>query len=163
MNRLRELQDESLAKGAQGFMSFIPLAFQPDGNLLAAELGKHEFTTGLDDLRNLAVARVYLDNIPHIKGYWATLTPEISQVSLDWGVTDVDGTLIEERIVHAAGSPTPLGLTKESLAAFIQAAGRTPIERDAVYNVVKVWAPPAPAMQRERVKVSRAINQEAKA
>lgn len=163
MNRLRKLQDESLAKGAKGFMSFIPLAFQPDGNRLAAELGKHEFTTGIDDLRNLAVARIYLDNIPHIKGYWATLTPEVSQVSLDWGVTDVDGTLIEERIVHAAGSPTPQGLTKEALAAFIQAAGRTPIERDAVYNVVKVWAQPTPALQREQVKVSRSANQGAKA
>lgn len=87
----------------------------------------------------------------------------MSQVSLDWGVTDVDGTLIEERIVHAAGSPTPQGLTKEALAAFIQAAGRTPIERDAVYNVVKVWAQPTPTLQREQVKVSRSANQGAKA
>ena len=120
-------------------MSFIPLAFQPDGNQLARELGKKEFTTGLDDLRNLAVARLYLDNFPHIKGYWATLTPELAQVSLDWGVTDVDGTLIEERIVHMAGSPTPQGLTKRELARIILMAGRIPVERDALYREVRVW------------------------
>ncbi len=148
MDRLRKLQDQT-----GGFMSFIPLAFQPDGNKLAIGLGKREFTTGLDDLRNLAVARIYLDNFPHIKGYWATLTPELSQVSLDWGVTDVDGTLIEERIVHMAGSPTPEGLSKEQLAGFIRSAGRIPVERDAVYNVVKVWAEQAPALQKEKVAV----------
>ena len=134
MDRLRRLQDET-----GGFMSFIPLAFQPDGNQLARELGKKEFTTGLDDLRNLAVARLYLDNFPHIKGYWATLTPELAQVSLDWGVTDVDGTLIEERIVHMAGSPTPQGLTKRELARIILMAGRIPVERDALYREVRVW------------------------
>ena len=134
MDRLRTLQDET-----GGFLSFIPLAFQPDGNPLAKALGKREFTTGLDDLRNLAVARIYLDNIPHIKGYWATLTPELAQVSLDWGVSDIDGTLIEEKIVHAAGSPTPQGLTKEALAEIILKAGRIPVERDALYNEVRVW------------------------
>jgi aminodeoxyfutalosine synthase len=134
MERLRRLQDET-----GGFMSFIPLAFQPDGNQLARELGKREFTTGLDDLRNLAVARLYLDNFPHIKGYWATLTPELAQVSLDWGVTDIDGTLIEERIVHMAGSPTPQGLTKRELARIILMAGRIPVERDALYREVRVW------------------------
>ncbi|BFH76089.1 aminofutalosine synthase MqnE [Thermus thermophilus] len=134
MDRLRRLQDET-----GGFMSFIPLAFQPDGNQLARELGKKEFTTGLDDLKNLAVARLYLDNFPHIKGYWATLTPELAQVSLDWGVTDIDGTLIEERIVHMAGSPTPQGLTKRELARIILMAGRLPVERDALYREVRVW------------------------
>lgn len=155
MDRLRGAQDEALANGWPGFMSFIPLAFQPDGNDLARELGKREFTTGLDDLRNTAVARIYLDNFPHIKGYWATMTPEVSQISLDWGVTDVDGTLIEERIVHAAGSPTPVGMTKEDLAYVIRAAGRLPVERDAVYNEVKVWAEAVPAYVRERSKVKR--------
>lgn len=134
MDRLRRLQDET-----GGLMSFIPLAFQPDGNPLALKLGKREFTTGLDDLRNLAVARLYLDNIPHIKGYWATLTPELAQVSLDWGVTDIDGTLIEERIVHMAGSPTPEGLSKRELADIIRKAGRIPVERDALYREIRVW------------------------
>ncbi len=139
MDRLRRLQDET-----GGFMSFIPLAFQPDGNPLARALGKREFTTGVDDLRNLAVARIYLDNFPHIKGYWATLTPELAQVSLHWGVTDIDGTLIEERIVHMAGSPTPESLTKEELAGIIRSAGRIPVERDAVYNEIRVYDTPAP-------------------
>ena len=76
MIRLRQLQDES-----PGFFSFIPLAFQPDNNPLAKELNKSEFTTGLDDLRNLAVARIMLDNFPHIKGYWIMITPELTQVT----------------------------------------------------------------------------------
>ncbi|MFX9762064.1 hypothetical protein ABTP13_18705, partial [Acinetobacter baumannii] len=81
----------------------------------------------------------YLDNIPHIKGYWATLTPELAQVSLDWGVTDIDGTLIEERIVHMAGSPTPKGLSKKELAGIIRKAGRIPVERDALYREIRIW------------------------
>jgi len=134
MERLRQLQDET-----SGFMSFIPLAFQPLGNNLAQNLGKTEFTTGLDDLRNLAIARIYLDNFPHIKGYWATLTAPLAQVSLDWGVSDIDGTLIAESIVNAAGATAGRAMTKEQLARFIQSAGRRPVERDAVYNIVRVY------------------------
>ncbi|WP_457631815.1 aminofutalosine synthase MqnE [Oceanithermus sp.] len=134
MDRLRRLQDET-----GGFMSFIPLAFQPLGNNLAQNLGKTEFTTGLDDLRNLAIARIYLDNFPHVKGYWATLTAPLAQVSLDWGVSDIDGTLIAESIVTAAGATAGRAMTKEQLARFIKSAGRLPVERDAVYNVVRVY------------------------
>ncbi|WP_457628423.1 aminofutalosine synthase MqnE [Oceanithermus sp.] len=134
MYRLRQLQDET-----GGFMSFIPLAFQPLGNSLAQNLGKTEFTTGLDDLKNLAVARIYLDNFPHIKGYWATLTAPLAQVSLDWGVSDIDGTLIAESIVNAAGATSGRAMTKEGLARIIKRAGRLPVERDALYNVVRVY------------------------
>lgn len=136
MDRLRRLQDET-----GGFVSFIPLAFQPDGNPLAKALGKTEAPSATDDLRNLAVARLYLDNFPHIKGYWATITPEVTQISLDWGVSDIDGTLIEEKIVHMAGAKAPEGLAKGALIELIQRAGRVPIERDALYREIRVYEP----------------------
>lgn len=136
MDRLRRLQDES-----GGFHSFIPLAFQPDANDLARSLGKREFTTGLDDLRNLAIARVYLDNFDHIKGYWVMISSDLVQVSLDWGVSDIDGTVIDEHIAHAAGATSPLGLSKQKMVEMIRSAGRVPVERDAFYNVVRVWDP----------------------
>jgi len=100
MLRLRQQQDDT-----GGFFSFIPLAFQPDNNQLAKELGT-TFTTGLDDLRNLAVARLMLDNFPHIKGYWIMITPELTQVSLSAGVSDIDGTIKAEKIAHASGAVT---------------------------------------------------------
>lgn len=135
MLRLRELQDET-----GGFFSFIPLAFQPDNNPLARELGKSEFTTGLDDLRNLAVARLLLDNFPHIKGYWVMITPELTQVTLSAGVSDIDGTIKDERIAHASGAATELGLSEPELVQLIRDAGRTPVRRDALYNELKVFA-----------------------
>ncbi|ADY27077.1 putative menaquinone biosynthesis protein [Deinococcus proteolyticus MRP] len=134
MHRLRELQDDSLHKYGGGFHAFIPLAFQPLGNTLAQNLGKTEYTTGLDDLRNLAVARIYLDNFPHIKGYWVMIGSELTQVSLDWGVSDIDGTIQEEHIAHAAGATSPMRLSEEGLIRMIQRAGRLPVLRDAYYN-----------------------------
>ncbi len=133
--RLRALQDDS-----PGFFSFIPLAFQPDNNPLARELNKSEFTTGLDDLRNLAVARLLLDNFPHIKGYWVMITPELTQVSLSAGVSDIDGAIKDERIAHASGAVTEKGLTEEQLIRLIKEARRTPVKRDALYNELKVYA-----------------------
>ena len=121
-------------------MSFVPLAFQPDNNQLARELGKTEFTTGLDDLRNLAVARIVLDNVPHIKGYWIMITPELVQVSLSSGVSDVDGTIKDERIAHASGAETEMGMTEEELVRLIRDAGRVPVRRDALYRELKVFA-----------------------
>jgi aminodeoxyfutalosine synthase len=138
MDRLRNLQDET-----GGFMSFIPLAYQPDNNPLAAELeamGKRVHTTGLDDLRNLAVARIYLDNVPHIKGYWIMITPEQTQLSLAAGVSDVDGTIKDERIAHASGAVTEAGMTEEELVRLIQDAGRVAVRRDALYNEVRVFS-----------------------
>lgn len=135
MLRLRALQDET-----GGFRSFIPLAFQPDNNDLAKELNKSEFTTGLDDLRNLAVARLMLDNVPHIKGYWIMITPELTQVTLSAGVSDIDGTIKDERIAHASGASTDKGMTEGELVRLIQDAGRVPVRRDALYNDLKVFA-----------------------
>ena len=139
MDRLRVQQDRSLEQFGAGFHSFIPLAFQPDANALAFNLGKTEFTTGLDDLRNLAVSRLYLDNFPHIKGYWVMIGAELVQVSLDWGVSDIDGTILEEHIAHAAGATSPLGLSKQKMVDMIARAGRVPVLRDAFYNELEVF------------------------
>jgi len=133
MMRIRTLEDE-----APGFMSFVPLAFQPDNNQLARELGKTEFTTGVDDLRNLAVARIVLDNVPHVKGYWIMITPELVQVTLSAGVSDVDGTIKDEKIAHASGASTETGMTEAELLRLIRDAGRTPVKRDALYNELEV-------------------------
>jgi aminodeoxyfutalosine synthase len=138
MDRLRRLQDETA-----GFFSFIPLAYQPEHNALAAELeaeGKRVHTTGVDDLRNLAVARLYLDNVPHVKGYWIMITPEHTQVALAAGVSDVDGTIKDEKIAHASGAVTEAGMTEEQLVALIKGAGRVPVRRDALYRELKVFA-----------------------
>jgi aminodeoxyfutalosine synthase len=138
MERLRALQDDT-----GGFLSFIPLAYQPDNNPLAAELeamGRRVHTTGLDDLRNLAVARIYLDNVPHIKGYWIMITPEHTQLSLAAGVSDVDGTIKDERIAHASGAVTDAGMTEEALVRLIRDAGRVPVRRDALYRELHVFA-----------------------
>lgn len=134
MIRLRELQDD-----APGFYSFVPLAFQPDNNPLARELGTR-FTTGLDDLRNLAVSRLMLDNVPHIKGYWIMITPELTQVTLSAGVSDIDGTIKDERIAHASGAVTEAGMTAEELVQLVKDAGRVPVRRDALYNELEVYA-----------------------
>ncbi len=134
MLRLRQQQDET-----GGFRSFIPLAFQPDNNQLAAELGTRH-TTGVDDLRNLAVARLMLDNFPHIKGYWIMITPELTQVALSAGVSDIDGTIKDEKIAHASGAVTDLGMTEQDLVKLVRTAGRVPVRRDALYNELKVFA-----------------------
>lgn len=135
MMRLRRLQDET-----GGFASFIPLAFQPDNNDLAKELNKSEFTTGLDDLRNLAVARIVLDNVPHIKGYWVMISPELTQVSLSAGVSDIDGTIKDERIAHASGATSEKGMTEKQLVQLVKDAGRIPVRRDALYRELEVFA-----------------------
>jgi len=138
MDRLRRLQDDT-----GGFFSFIPLAYQPEHNALAAELeaeGRRARTTGVDDLRNLAVARVYLDNFPHIKGYWIMITPEHTQVALSAGVSDIDGTIKDERIAHASGAETEMGMSEDELVALIRDVGRVPVRRDALYRELKVFA-----------------------
>jgi aminodeoxyfutalosine synthase len=134
MLRLRELQDET-----GGFLSFIPLAFQPDNNQLAAELGTRH-TTGIDDLRNLAVARLMLDNFSHVKGYWIMITPELTQVALSAGISDIDGTIKDEKIAHASGAVTEKGMTEDELVRLVRTAGRVPVRRDALYNELHVYA-----------------------
>jgi len=125
--KLRELQDET-----GGFQTFIPLAFHPDNTPLQ-HLPK---TTGLLDIRQIAVSRLVLDNFPHIKAYWQMLTPKIAQISLRFGADDLDGTVIEEKIYHDAGATTPQGLRRQELIRLIREAGREPVERDTLYRPV---------------------------
>jgi aminodeoxyfutalosine synthase len=126
--RLRELQDET-----GGFNCFIPLAFHPE-NTVYAHLPT---TTGMDDLKVIAVSRLMLDNFPHIKAYWVTLTPALAQIALKFGADDLDGTIIEERIIHGAGTPTGKGMTRSQMEQLIRDAGREPIERDTLYKPVQ--------------------------
>ena len=127
MVRLRELQDQT-----QGFQTFIPLAFHPDNTPLQ-HLPK---TTGMSDIKQIAVGRLMLDNIPHIKAYWQMLTPKIAQISLRFGADDLDGTVIEEKIYHDAGATTPQGMRRADLVRLITEAGREPFERDTMYRAV---------------------------
>ena len=126
--RLRALQDETA-----GLQAFIPLAFHPDGN----GMKNLPAPTAVDDLRTLAVSRLLLDNVPHIKAYWVSLTPDVAQIGLRFGADDVDGTIVHETIYRAAGSKSPCGLTYDELVRLIREAGRTPVERDTLYNVVR--------------------------
>lgn len=128
--RLREQQDAS-----GGFLAFIPLAFHP----LNTELSDLPPTTGYDDLKTLAIARLMLDNIPHIKAFWIMLGLKVAQLSVAFGVDDLDGTVVEERITHMAGAATPEALSKDELLALIRETGHTPVERDTLYNVVHVY------------------------
>jgi aminodeoxyfutalosine synthase len=116
-----------------GFQCFIPLAFHPE-NTFYAHLPA---TTGQDDLKTIAVARLMLDNFPHIKAYWVTLTPGLAQVALRFGADDLDGTIIEERIIHGAGTPTAPGMTRAAIEKLIRDAGRVPVERDTLYHPVQ--------------------------
>jgi len=126
--RLRELQDET-----GGFMCFIPLAFHPENTALA----HLRPPTGFDSLMTIAVSRLMLDNFDHVKAYWIMLTPRIAQIALTMGADDIDGTVITEKIVHMAGARTPHGLTVAALCRLVRDAGRVPIQRDSVYNVVR--------------------------
>ncbi|MDW7673222.1 MAG: aminofutalosine synthase MqnE [Bacillota bacterium] len=127
---LREQQDKS-----KGFLAFIPLAFHPKNTALEPIVESK--TTGFDDIKVLAVSRLMLDNFDHIKAYWVMLGPKLAQISLSFGVDDLDGTVIEEKITNAAGAETGQGMTKMELIKMIKATGNKPIERDTVYNVVQ--------------------------
>ncbi len=128
--RLREQQDAS-----GGFLAFIPLAFHPANTELADLPG----TTGYDDLKTLAIARLMLDNIPHIKAFWIMVGLKIAQLATVFGVDDIDGTVVEERITHMAGATTPEALSKDELVSLIAETGHTPVERDTLYRVVRVY------------------------
>ncbi len=127
MLKLREVQDET-----GGFQTFIPLAFHPENTAL----DHLPVTTGLTDIRQVAVGRLLLDNFAHIKAYWQMLTPKIAQIALRFGADDLDGTVIEEKIYHDAGATTPQGMTRKQLCHLIEAAGRVPVERDTLYHSV---------------------------
>ncbi len=128
--RLREQQNAS-----GGFLAFIPLAFHPANT----ELSNLPGTTGFDDLKTLAIARLMLDNIPHIKAFWIMVGLKVAQLSTAFGVDDIDGTVIEERITHMAGATTPEALSKEELVELIAETGHTPVERDTLYRVIQVY------------------------
>lgn len=125
MLAIREIQDET-----GGFLQFIPLVFHPDHTPLQ-RLGK---TSGLDALRTIAVARLMLDNVPHVKAYWIMLGLKIAQIALHYGADDIDGTVEEEHITHDAGGTTPQGLTTSQLVALIRETGREAVLRDTLYT-----------------------------
>ncbi len=135
LRMLRDLQDES-----GGFLAYIPLAYHPDNNELGVELGRQgTATTGFDDLRNLAVARLFLDNFDHIKTHWIMVTPFLSQTSLAFGVNDLEGTVVREKIYHEAGAHTAQGLSLAEILDLIWSAGKIPAERDSFYNILRVF------------------------
>ena len=127
MLRARSLQDET-----GGFQAFIPLAFHPDNN----QMRKLPAPSATDTLRVHAVARLMLDNIPHVKAFWIATGVEVAQIALWYGVDDLDGTVQEERIYHMAGARTPVTMTTADIRRLIRAAGRLPVERDTFYRVI---------------------------
>ncbi|HMA42415.1 MAG TPA: aminofutalosine synthase MqnE [Gemmatimonadales bacterium] len=137
---LRALQDET-----GGFLTYIPLAYHPDHNELGEALGRTgTATTGFDDLKNIAVGRLVLDNVPHVKTHWPMVTPYISQVSLSFGCDDLEGTVVFERVYHEAGAGTPMWLSYDEIIGLIRGAGKTPVERDSLYQTVRTfenWVP----------------------
>jgi aminodeoxyfutalosine synthase len=135
LEMLRELQDET-----GGFLTYIPLAYHPDNNELGEELGRTgTATTGFDDLKNLAVGRLFLDNIRHIKTHWIMNTAKVSQIALHFGVDDLEGTVRRERIYHEAGAHTPEGMTFAEIVRLVKDAGKRPVERNVHYEEVRSW------------------------
>jgi aminodeoxyfutalosine synthase len=135
LEMLRELQDET-----GGFLTYIPLAYHPDNNELGEELGRTgTATTGFDDLKNLAIGRLFLDNIRHIKTHWIMNTAKVSQVALHFGVDDLEGTVRRERIYHEAGASTPEGMTFAEIVRLVKDAGKRPVERNVHYEEVRSW------------------------
>ncbi|MBH8608377.1 aminofutalosine synthase MqnE [Thermoactinomyces sp. CICC 10521] len=130
MIRLRELQDET-----NGFLVFIPLAMQPRN--VNASIKRR--TSAMDDMRTIAVSRLMMDNFPHIKAYFINIGTQLAQLATQFGASDLHGTLVEERISHAAGALTQQALTKDELIWLIKGANRTPVERDTFYNPIKIY------------------------
>ncbi len=127
---LREAQDET-----GGFLAFIPLAFHPKNTEMASLAN----TTGIEDLKNIAVARLLLDNFPHIKAYWVMIGPKLAQIALSFGADDMDGTVKEEVITHMAGAETDQAIGSDTLVRLIKEAGRIPVERDTLYNIIRTY------------------------
>ncbi|MCL2458874.1 MAG: aminofutalosine synthase MqnE [Desulfobulbus sp.] len=127
---LRCAQDET-----GGFLAFIPLAFHPKNTAMA----EHASTSGINDLKNIAVSRLMLDNFPHIKAYWVMIGPKMAQVALAFGADDMDGTVKEEVITHMAGAETEQAIGHKTLIRLIKEAGRQPVQRDTLYNVLAAY------------------------
>lgn len=132
MLKLRDLQDRT-----GGFFSFIPLAFQPGYTNIVDRPA-----SAIEDLKTIAVARLLLDNFAHIKAYWVMLGEETASMALQFGADDLDGTIGEERIAHAALASSPVGLTTHKLVKLVRESGRLPIQRDAFYRTIAVYPPP---------------------
>ncbi|MEW6509452.1 MAG: aminofutalosine synthase MqnE [Bacteroidota bacterium] len=130
MIRLREAQDRT-----GGFLTFIPLAFQPGDTGIKP---RNRFTSAIDDLKTIAVSRLMLDNFPHIKAYWVMLTEEVAAVALNFGADDMDGTVGGEKIAHDAGAISPMSLAKDQIIRIIKDAGKIPVERDVYYNPLHI-------------------------
>ena len=136
LHMLRDLQDDT-----GGFLAYIPLAYHPDDNELGVQLNRTGLaTTGFDDLRMLAVGRLYLDNIQHIKTHWIMVTPFLSQTSLSFGVNDMEGTVVREKIYHAVGAHTPQAMTLAEILKLIRGAKKIPAERDSFYNILRTFS-----------------------
>jgi aminodeoxyfutalosine synthase len=133
LSMLRSLQDDT-----GGFLTYIPLAYHPDHNELGEEMGRvGSATTGYEDLKNIAVGRLFLDNIPHVKTHWPMVTPFLSQIALSFGCDDVEGTVVYERIYHEAGAHTEMHMPYMDLVQLIRGAGKRPVERDSLYQTVR--------------------------
>lgn len=146
LSMLRALQDET-----GGYLAYIPLAYHPDNNELGAELGRQgTATSAFDDLKNLAVGRLFLDNIDHIKTHWVMVTPFLSQTSLHFGVDDMEGTMVHEKIYHEAGAHTAQAMSLDDLLRLIRGARKVPVERDSFYNVVRTFDDQGPAPTSDR-------------
>ena len=130
LSRLRALQEET-----GGFQVFIPLAYWPHGTRLGGRR-----TSPIDDLKTIAVSRLFLDNFDHIKAYWVTLGERLAQIALNFGADDLDGTIEEERVVHSAGTESAYGHTVEKLVNLIRGAGKVPVERDTFYRTVRIYS-----------------------
>lgn len=130
MLQIRDLQDET-----GGFMVFIPLSMQPRNK----NAGIMRRNSAYEDLKTIAISRLMLDNIQHIKAYFINIGVQLTQVALSFGASDVHGTIIKERISHAAGALTPEGLTRKELIWLIKGAGRIPVERDTFYNEIQIY------------------------
>ena len=137
---LRELQDET-----HGFTGFVPFAFEPQTTILAHV----KSASAIDQLRNLAISRIYLDNFNHLTAYWVSMGLPLAQVSLGYGVDDLHGTIMEEKIFHMAGAKTPQQQTVETLEQVIREAGREPVQRDSYYRHLPKKRPAAAAAPAE--------------
>ena len=127
---LRELEDRS-----PGFFAFIPLAFQPGVTGLVRRQA-----SAIEDLKTLAVSRLVFDNIPHVKSYWVMLGQDTASLGLNFGASDLDGTIGVEKIAHAALARSPVGLAESAMVHTIREAGKIPLQRDALYHVVREYA-----------------------
>ncbi len=129
--KLRHLQEIS-----PKFLCFIPLSFHPQNTIFEGRITKVD---AVRELKVLSLSRIILDNFPHIKAYWVMLSPKVSQIGMHFGADDIDGTIGQERVTHAAGAKSPIGLAKEKMVNTIKNAGFTPVERDALYNELEIY------------------------